>query len=119
MNISIMEITDDEDKIINNPLVILENIQLLIHTPIGATCPMMSLVDVMSILVNLRQNENKDILYYLEMFKKERNIANIQLGKHSLDSFTKNTTEYIKLENIQNVMQLRNRRSKFLWQFCF
>ena len=32
------------------------------HTPIRATYPMMPLADFMSILVNLRQNENEDLL---------------------------------------------------------
>ena len=46
---------------------------------------MISLVDVMSILVNLRQKYNKDILDYLERFKEERNIDKIQLGNNLLD----------------------------------
>ena len=92
------KLPDYEDKILIDPLVILERIRLLIHTKIRATYPMMSLADVMSLLVNLRQKENKDLLNYLERFKEERNIAKIQPGKHFLDSSIKNTTEYIKLE---------------------
>ena len=39
----------------------------------------------MSILVNLRQKCNKDILDYLERFKEEMNIDKSQLGKNLLD----------------------------------
>ena len=69
----------------NDPLVLLERICLLTHTPIRATYPMMSLTDVMSILVNLRQKEKIDILDYFERFQEESNIGKSQLGKHFLD----------------------------------
>ena len=59
---------------------------------------MMSLADVMSRLVNLRQKYTKYIIDYLERFKEERNIAKIQPGKHCLDYLIKNITEHIKLE---------------------
>ena len=77
------------------------------HTPIRETYPMVSLVDVMSLadvmsrLVNLRQNYNKYLLYYLDRFKEERNTSKRNIETHFLDSFIKNTTDYIKLENIQ------------------
>ena len=55
MYISIMELPDYEYKIINDPLVLLESIQLLMHMPIIGTYPLISLEDVMSRLFNLRQ----------------------------------------------------------------
>ena len=71
---------------------------LLMHMLIRATYTIISLADVMSRLVNPRQKENEDLLDNLQRFKKERNISKSQLGKPFLDSFIKNTTEYIKQE---------------------
>ena len=99
MPISIAGLPDYKDKIINRPLVLLDKIRLLMHMPIRATYPIMSLIYEMSGLVNLRQKQNKDLLEYLEKFKEESNIAKSQLGKHFLYSLIKNTTEYIKPEN--------------------
>ena len=62
MQISIMELPDYEDKILNGQLVILQRIRLLIHIKIRATYPTMSLADVMSRLVNPRQKDNKYII---------------------------------------------------------
>ena len=84
-----MEIPDYEENILNYPLVLLDRIRLLMHTPIRATYRIISLSYVMSRLVNLRQKENGNLLYYFESFKEKKNIAKIQLGKQFLDPFTK------------------------------
>ena len=77
---------------INDLLVLLYIIWLLMHTTIRATYTMMSLADVISRLVDIRKKDNKYLLYLLERFKKECDIANIQLGKQLLDAFIKYTT---------------------------
>ena len=59
------------------------------NTTIRETYPMMSLAYVMSRLVNIRKKYNKDLLYYFERFKWERNTDKIQLWKHFLNSFIK------------------------------
>ena len=117
MHISMMELPYYEYNIINDPLVLLERIRLLMSSQIRATYPMMALADVMSILFNLRQKDNKYLLDYLERFKEGRNIDKSQLGKNFLDSFIKNTTGYIKLEKYRERDAATEAAFKILWQF--
>ena len=91
-----MEIPYYEDKIIKYPLLLLERIRLLIHTPMRATYPRLSLPDPMSRLVNLRQKYNEDLLDYLERFMEERNISNIR--KHTLNQKVKLVKMHMVLE---------------------
>ena len=82
---SIMELLDYEDKILNHPLLLLERILLLMHMPIRETYPMISLTDVMSRLVNIKQKDSEDLLNYLERFKEKWIFLRRKLGKHFLD----------------------------------
>ena len=62
MQILILDLPDYEDKIISDPLVLLERILLTMHTPMRDTYPMINLTDVMSRLVNQRLKEKNYII---------------------------------------------------------
>ena len=94
MQIAIQELPNYESEIQDDPIKLLESVQVLMHTPIRAVYPMWGLAEILADLVNLRQKEDEDLITYLERFKQERNLAKSQLGYGFLDKFMENTKEY-------------------------
>ena len=103
MQVNLKELPDFDLKVRNNPAVLLEKVQLLMHTPVRAVHPFISLIEAITRLLNLRQKENESLIDYLERFKQERNIASSQLGRGFLGSFVENTPEYIEADSLTRI----------------
>lgn len=94
MQVAVKELPNFESDIRNDPFKLLEEVQKLMHTPMRARYPLLSLSESLAKVVNLRQLENEELIDYMERFKQERNIARSQLGKGFLDSFIEYTPEW-------------------------
>jgi len=97
MQTALKELPVFENEIKNDPLKLLEHIDLLIHIPMRALYPQLGLIETFTKLINMRQDEKEDILTYMERFKGERQVLKSLNGSEILEAFTKNTPEYKKL----------------------
>ena len=92
---AIKEMITFETMIRNEPLALLETIEVLIHTPEKAKHPSLTLVEVLCSFLKVRQGENEEFLEYLTRFKNERDITFWLLGRGIIDGFTKTFPEYL------------------------
>lgn len=94
MQIRIKEHPEFETKIQDDPVELLEVIGKLMHEPIRATYPYLSLAETLARVLNMRQREGEELQEYGERFKQERRIVKSSLGEDFLDTFVENTREY-------------------------
>lgn len=87
MQILLKELPDFESKIKGDPLELLKQVKVLMHTPIRARYPFLTLTKNIASLLNTRQGEGETLLEYLDRFKQVKNVVRDQLGKHVLDRF--------------------------------
>ena len=66
--------------ILNNPIALLKAIKELTHSPIRAKYPFATLTDAFQHLINIKQQENKELLNYTAQFKQERDVLKIYTG---------------------------------------
>ena len=64
------------------------------HNPIGAKYPFASLSEAMIRMLNIKQQENKQLLEYIKRFKQFRDITKSHVGTNILDTFVENTCDY-------------------------
>ena len=85
---------------------LLKEIRTLMHTPIKACYPFMTLTENLSLFLNLRQAQNESLLDYLERFEQEKNIIKSMLGSDVLNKFTTTYPGYEDLNKAkQNLMK--------------
>ena len=94
MQVALKELEHFEKKIQNDPLELLKEICTLMHMPIKARYPFMTLTENLSSFLNLRQAENESLLDYLERFEQEKNIIKSMLGPDVLYKFTTTYSGY-------------------------
>jgi len=85
---------DCESKIRDNPIELLEAIKSLMHDPIRARYPFVSVTDALVRLTNLRQYDNELLLDYIKRFKQQRDVLKSNIGTQMFDEFIENTEEY-------------------------
>ena len=74
-----------DTKIKNNPIELLEIIKTLMHDPVRAQYPLVSMTDALMCLVNVKQFENEQLLDYIKWFKQLRDVARSHLGSNILN----------------------------------
>ena len=94
MQISLKELPEFDSKIKGDPLELLKQVKVLMHTPIRARYPYLTLTENVTSLLNMRQNESETLIEYLERFEQEKNVVKNQLGKNVLDKFIESCPEY-------------------------
>ena len=94
MQISLKELETFETSVKGDPLELLRQVKVLMHTPIRARYPYLTLAENLAGLVNLRQGEYETLLEYLDRFEQNRNVVKDQLGKHVLDKFVESYPGY-------------------------
>jgi hypothetical protein len=94
MQSRIEEHLDYATKLKNDPIAVLEAIKTLMHDPVQAQYPMVSMTDALGRLVNTRQQENKSLLDYVKQFKQLCDVAKSQRGNKFLDVWTENQATY-------------------------
>jgi len=107
MQSRIEEHPDFESKIQNDPIALLEAIKILMHDPVRAQYPMVSMTDALSRLVNVKQVDNEPLLDYVKRFKQLRDVVKSHLGTDILDTFTEHSEAYKKLSDAKEKATLK------------
>ena len=68
-------------QIENDPIALLEAIKTLVHDPVRAQYPLVSMNDAFKRLVNVQQHEQENLTEYVKHFKQLRDVAMSHLGK--------------------------------------
>jgi len=85
-------------KLEDDPIATLEAIKTLMHDTVRAQYPLVSLTESLQRLINVKQQQDEDLLDYVKRFKQLRDIVLTQLGDEFLKKFVENSEEY---RNIQ------------------
>jgi hypothetical protein len=96
----IEEHPDYKNTICDNPIELLTKIKMLMHDPIRAKYPFASLTEAMIRMLNIKQQENEQLLDYIKQFKQFRDITKSLVGTNILDRFVKNILENTKMKQI-------------------
>ena len=64
------------------PLILLERIKQLMHTPEKAKYPALTTVEILSNFLRCKQGKKESLLDYLSRFKSERDVVYRILGKN-------------------------------------
>ena len=64
------------------------------HTPEKAKYPQLTLIEVLSNFLKLKQGDNETLLDYYSRFKSEKNVVENLIGKGLMDVYTESTDEY-------------------------
>ena len=75
IQVALKELPIFETQIKNNPLGLLENVRKLMHTPERAKYPQLTLIEVLSNFLKLKQGDNESLLDYYSRFKLEKNVV--------------------------------------------
>ena len=94
VQVAFKEQSDYESAVMNEPLVLLQRIKLLVHTPERAKYPLLTLIEAMASLLNFRQGDNEDLLSYLSRYKSEHDVMLTLFGESFLDGYTMKTEHY-------------------------
>ena len=86
--------SDFEAKNKREPLVLLERIEQLMHTPEKAKYPSLTTVEIMSNFLKCQQGDKESLLDYLSRFKSERDVVYRILGKNFLNGFAENLPDW-------------------------
>ena len=82
------------DKAIPNQLIVLlQCVENLMHTPMKAKYPPLTLVEVLISFLQIKQGNNESLLDYLSRFKSERNVMLGLVGKRLIDGYTERTPD--------------------------
>ncbi len=67
MQSRVEEHPDFESEIKNDPIKLLEVIKVLMHDPVHAQYPMISMTEALARLVNIKQSNNEQLLDYVNV----------------------------------------------------
>jgi hypothetical protein len=85
---------DYEAKLKNDPIAVLEAIKTLMHNSVRAQYPIVTVIDALGRLINVRQLENESLLDYMKRFKQLRDVVTSQMGTKFLDEHVENQSTY-------------------------
>lgn len=91
---ALKEMPDFNEKIDKNPLMLLEQIETLMHTPERAKYPSLTTVEVLHNFLKFKQGEKESLIDYLSRFKSERDIVFRIVSRKFLDGFAEQCDEY-------------------------
>ena len=83
-----------ETKIKNDPIALLDAIQVLTHDTIRAQYSYVRMTEQLQRFLNIKQHENEAAAEFLKRFKQECDGVKNALGTHMLDDFVANTEVY-------------------------
>jgi hypothetical protein len=85
---------DFESVIKDNVIELLKRIRELTHETDESRYPYMAVIETIARMINLRQQDDEDLITYVRRFKNQRDIVKEQLGNKFLESFVEWTQEY-------------------------
>jgi hypothetical protein len=87
---------DYNSKLKHKPIAVLEDIQMLMHDPIRAQYPLVSMTDHLMRLSTSKQHDNELLIDFVKPFKQTRDVAKSQLGSTFLNEFVEHQSTYKK-----------------------
>ena len=75
VQVAIEEISDFASRIENDPLELLKEVETLMHVPQRAKYPPLTLVEVLSEFLKVKQGDKESLLDYLNRFKSEVEVV--------------------------------------------
>ena len=113
MQRTIMEVSDYDTRILDDPLELLKEVERLVHVPRKAEYPTIALIETLSNVMTIRQGEKEGLVSYLERFKSEINVVVSLFGSGLLDGHVENTAAYQDLgTNITDATALKDAQDK-------
>jgi hypothetical protein len=97
MQTRIEEHKDFESKIKNDPIKLLEAIQVLMQNPMQARYPFATMMDAFAKVLNHHQLEGQDLTDFSKERKDAFSVLKTMLGDRFLDGFVEHTVEYQEL----------------------
>ena len=91
----------------DDPIATLEAIKTLMHDPVRAQYPLISMSDALARLLNARQLDNESLLDYVKRFKQLHDVVKNQVGTKVLDQFVENQEEYRSLSDPKDQEELK------------
>ena len=76
LQVAIKEMPDYETAVNKEPLVLLERVEQLMHTPERARYPSLTTVEILSNFLKCKQGDKESLVDYLSRFKSERVVVN-------------------------------------------
>ena len=108
---AIKEKSTFETKIKDEPIALLEMIEMLMHTPEKAKYPSLTLIEVLLSFTKIKQGKNEELIDYLSRFKTERDIMFRLLGRGLIDGFTEKLPIYLAVAD--NAARKEIKRKEF------
>jgi hypothetical protein len=96
MQARIEEHPDYESKLKHKPIAVLEAIQTLMHDPIQAQYPLVSMTDHLVRLLTTKKRDNKLLSEFMKRFKQTRDVAKSQFASTFLNEFIEHQLTYKK-----------------------
>jgi hypothetical protein len=79
----------------NDPIAVLEAINMLMHDTVRAQYPKVSMTDALGRLIDVRQQEKESLLDYVKRFKQLCDVVKTsQFGNKLLDQFVEHQADY-------------------------
>ena len=83
-----------DTQIRDDPLHLLQTIEHLMHVPMKAVYPTLTLIESMSRMISIKQGEREGLSTYLERFKSEKNVVTNLFGHSILDGYVERLDSY-------------------------
>ena len=103
----------------DNPIELLNTIQLLIYDPVRVQYPLASMTDALVRLINIKQGVNEILVDYVKRFKQARDVMKSYLGIKVLDEFIENSNEYQSETDVNKQQELKDAALEKLFAFLF
>ena len=85
---------DYATRIVDNPIVLLEEIQKMMHETVRAQYNMLTFVEAIEAFVTIKQKNDEDLVDYSKRFKQVRTTYKSYLGKTLFDHYVGTLPEY-------------------------
>ena len=89
MQVAVRELVDYKTRTLDNLLELLIDVEKLMQVPQKALYPTLALLETISSLLTLQQQEKEGLMSYLERFKSKRNVVLSLFGKKLLNGHVK------------------------------
>ena len=107
VQVALKEMPDFDTSVLNEPIVLLQRVENIMHTPMKAKYPPLTLVEVLISFLQIKQGDNESLLDYLSRFKSERNVMLGLVGKNIIDGYTERMSAYLDLAATDTAGQSR------------
>ena len=105
IQMAIEEMPDFDTSIVNQPIVLLQRVDNLTHTPMKDKYTPPTLVEVLIRFLKIKQSNNESLLDYLSIFKSKSNVMLGQVDRRLIDGYTERTPDYLALAATDTVDQ--------------